>query len=72
MLLTSLNSKHKSDYISDPSAAGTIKAVSIAWIVVFTVVCGETVAIGRRISMPKTYMKRTFHQKQISIINDAY
>ena len=41
-LLAILNALYKIDYLSDPSAARTIEAVSIAWIVVFAVVPGET------------------------------
>ena len=41
-LLTILNALYKIYYLSDPSAARTIEAVSIAWIVVFAVVHGET------------------------------
>jgi len=59
-LLAILNALYKIDYLSDPSAARTIEAVSIAWIVVFAVVRGETVPLGRRISMPQIYMKPTF------------
>jgi len=58
--LAILNALYKIDYLSDPSAARTIEAVSIAWIVVFAVVRGETVPLGRRISMPQIYMKPTF------------
>ena len=61
----SLNSIYETDYLSNPAAAGTIEAVSVTWIVVFTVVCGETVAFGWRSSMPQIYMKPTFHQDQI-------
>jgi hypothetical protein len=59
-LLASLNAMYKIDYLSDPSAAGTIEAVSMAWIVVFTVVRGETVPLGRLISMPQIYIKPAF------------
>ena len=67
----SLNSIYETNYLSNPAAAGTIEAVSVAWITVFTVVCGEPVAIGWRSTMPQIYMKPTFHQEQILITNDA-
>jgi len=62
-LLASLNVIYKIDYLFDPSAAGTIEAVSIARIVVFAIVHDETVPLCRRISMPQIYMQPTFDQE---------
>jgi hypothetical protein len=59
-LLPILNAMYKIDYLSYPSAARTIEAVSVAWIVVFAVTRGKTIPLSRRISMPQIYMKSTF------------
>jgi hypothetical protein len=59
-LLASLNVMYKIDYLFDPSTAGTMETGSVARIVVFAIVRGETVPFCRCISMPKIYMQPTF------------
>jgi hypothetical protein len=59
-LLASLNVMYKIDYLFNPSTAGTIKAVSVARVVVFAIVRGETVPLCRCISMRQIYMQPTF------------
>jgi hypothetical protein len=59
-LLASLNAIYKIDYLFDPSTAGTMETGSVARIVVFAIVRGETVPFCRCISMPKIYMQPTF------------
>jgi len=71
-LLAILDATYKIDYLSDPCAARTIEAGSIAWIVVFAVVRSETVPLGRRRCMPQIYVKPTFDEEQIVIMNDAH
>jgi hypothetical protein len=63
LLLTGLNGNYETDYLSDPFTAGTIEAVSVARIVVFTVVCGKPVTFAWRSSIPQIYMKPTFHEE---------
>jgi hypothetical protein len=59
--LTILNAAYKVDNIFYSFAARTTKAVTIARIVVFAVINGETVAFFRRHPMAKIYMKSTFY-----------
>jgi hypothetical protein len=51
---------YKVDYFFEPSTAGTIEAVSIARIVVFAIVSGETVPLCRFFSVLQIYMNPTF------------
>jgi hypothetical protein len=60
MAVPSLNVMHKIDYLLDPFTTGTIEAGSIARILVFAIVRGETIPVGRRISMSQIYMQPTF------------
>jgi hypothetical protein len=61
-VLAGFKAMYKIDHLLDPFAAGAIEAVSVTWVVIFAVTCGETVPLARRIAVPQINIEPAFDQ----------